>query len=135
MERISCRILSISFLLIAGVAGVSAQKPAASPSPTPDAPVASPKVGGYRSISSANRDVRAAYAFAVKTQSATEKKRFAFVKVLKAESQVVAGTNYRICMLVREGKGRSKSVTTVVYRNLEGAWSLTQWVEGRCRDI
>lgn len=124
-------ILVLAFLVCSAVA--SAQEPTPSPAATPLPPVA--KVGAYKRIAASNRDVRAAYGFAVKSQAEKEKKPFAFVKVLKAESQVVAGTNYRICMLVREGKGRSKSVTVVVYKDLNGAWSLTQWVPDGCKEI
>jgi len=145
MRSIKHTLLVKLFICTIAVSGAWAQEatptPAASPSPpavkpSPPAMTEVPKAtGAYRTVSQRSPDVRAAYAFAIKSQAAKEAKPFAFVKVLKAESQVVAGMNYRVCMLVREGKGRSKSVTVVVNRDLKNAWTLTSWVPGGCKKV
>ncbi|MBA3769817.1 MAG: hypothetical protein H0X08_04880 [Blastocatellia bacterium] len=138
MRSIKRTLLVILFICTVAVSGAFAQEatptPAASPSP-PAVKEVPKAVGAYRTVSQRNPDVRAAYAFAIKSQAAKEAKPFAFVRVLKAESQVVAGINYRICMLVREGKGRSKSVTAVVNKDLKKVWTLTSWVPGGCKQV
>ena len=91
--------------------------------------------GGYGRLSVKSKDARDAAAFAIKAQSKVEEKKFILVKVLKAEVQVVAGLNHRICMLVRQGKSRSKSVTAVVYKDLKNVRSLTTWEGGGCKEL
>jgi len=146
MRAIKHALLVNFFVCTVAVSGAWAQEatptPAASPSsppavkPSPPAIKDVPKAAGaYRTVSQRSPDVRAAYAFAIKSQAAKEAKPFAFVRVLKAESQVVAGMNYRVCMLVREGKGRSKSVTVVVTKDLKNVWTLTSWVPGGCKKV
>ena len=91
--------------------------------------------GGYARVSVKSKDARDAAAFAIKAQSEVEGKKFILIKVLKAEVQIVAGLNHRVCMLVREGKGRSKSVTAVVYKDLKNVRSLTTWEGGGCKEL
>ena len=138
MRAIKHALLVKFFVCAVAVSGALAQEATPTPVASPSPPVVNevPKAtGAYRTVSQRSRDVRAAYAFAIKTQAAKEAKPFAFVKVLKAESQVVAGMNYRVCMLVREGKGRSKSVTVVVNKDLKNVWTLTSWVPGGCKQV
>ncbi len=91
--------------------------------------------GGYAKVSVKSKDARDAAAFAIKAQSEVEDKKFILVKILKAEVQIVAGLNHRVCILVRERKGRSKSVTAVVYKDLENVRSLTTWEGGGCKEL
>ncbi len=91
--------------------------------------------GGYAKTSVKSKDARAAAAFAIKAQSGVEVKKYVLVKILKAEVQVVAGLNHRVCLLVREGKNQSKSVTAVVYKNLQNVRSLTVWEGGGCKEL
>ena len=91
--------------------------------------------GGYGTLSVKSKDARTAANFAINAQSTADKKKYYFVKLLKAETQLVAGLNYRICMLVRERKGRSKSVTAVVYKDLKNNFSLTAWKAGGCTEL
>ena len=100
-----------------------------------EARVSAQIAGGYSSLSVKSKDARDAAAFAIKTQSATSSKKIVLVKILKAEKQVVAGLNYRICLLVRESKGRSKSITAVVYQDLSNVLSLTDWKGGGCTEL
>jgi hypothetical protein len=68
------------------------------------------KPGGYATTSVKNKEVVAAAAFAVKAQEEAtgHTARLKLVKVLGAESQVVAGTNYRLKLKVKlNGKGRT----------------------------
>ena len=138
MRSIKHTLLVKLFICTIAVSGAWAQEATPTPAASPSPPVVNevPKAtGAYRTVSQRSRDVRAAYAFAIKSQAAKEAKPFAFVRVLKAESQVVAGMNYRVCMLVREGKGRSKSVTVVVNKDLKNVWALMSWVPGGCKQV
>lgn len=91
--------------------------------------------GGYSNTSVKGKDARAAASFAIKAQSEVEGKKYVLIKILKAEVQVVAGLNHRVCVLVREGKNRSKSVTAVVYKDLQNVRSLTVWEGGGCKEL
>ena len=138
MRTIKHALLVKLFVCTIAVSSALAQEATPTPAVSPSPPVVKdvPKAtGAYRTVSQRSPDVRAAYAFAIKSQAAKETKPFAFVRVLKAESQVVAGMNYRVCMLVREGKGRSKSVTAVVNKDLRKVWTLTSWVPGGCKQV
>jgi hypothetical protein len=56
-----------------------------------------------------------------------------------AESQTVAGINYRLCLKVGYHKedddvDTTEFVRTVVYRNLQKEYSLTSWAQEDCRE-
>ena len=91
--------------------------------------------GGYADSSVRDKDVRKAANFAVKQRSKNFKCTFTLVSIRKAEVQVVAGLNYRVCMRVRDNRGRTSTVTAVVYKNLRNKLSLTRWRSGGCTDI
>jgi predicted RecB family nuclease len=85
-----------------------------------------PAVGAYQKVSSSQAEVKAAADFAVKDQG----EAFRLVKIRKAEQQVVAGMNYRMKLKVAEKKDDKEtkySVIAVVYKDLEGNYSLTSW--------
>jgi len=90
--------------------------------------------GGYGDTSVADKDVKSAAAFAVKTRTRQSGKSVALVKVVKAEVQVVAGLNYRICMKVRQG-GKTQTVTAVVYKDLSNRRQLSRWKSGGCTEL
>lgn len=92
-------------------------------------------VGGYGEISVESKEARSAAAFAVRTRAARTHKKITLVKILKAEQQVVAGLNYRICMDVHEGRRKPRTVTAVVYQNLKNKRSLSRWKNGACSDL
>lgn len=110
------------------------EKPAALP-PSPVTPAATgmapagPVVGGYTAADPASASIQSAAAEAVKLlQIRTKDRTLALEKVRGAQTQVVAGTNYRLELDVRTG-GATKPVTVVLYRNLQGGAELTS-VEG-----
>jgi hypothetical protein len=112
----------------------TSEKPAALPA-SPVTPVAtnaapaSPVVGGYTAADPASASVQSAAAEAVKLlQLRTKDRTLALGKVRGAQTQVVAGTNYRLELDVRTG-GATKPVTVVLYKNLQGGAELTS-VEG-----
>ena len=85
-----------------------------------------PVAGGYIERPLNDRDVAAAAAFAVRERARRTGRRVTLLSVVSAESQVVAGTNYRLVMDVREGREQS-SVTVVVHQSLRHRLSLTSW--------
>ena len=91
--------------------------------------------GGYGDASVTDKDVRAAANFAVKNRSRSTGKSLTLAKIVKAEVQVVAGLNYRVCMTVREGRKRAKTITAVVYKNLQNRRSLSRWKAGGCSEL
>lgn len=91
--------------------------------------------GGYVDASVRDKDVRKAANFAVTQRSKNVKRKFTLVSIRKAELQVVAGLNYRVCMRVRDNRGRVSTVTTVVYKGLKNRLSLSRWRSGGCSDI
>ena len=88
--------------------------------------------GGYGPIPIKSRMVNNIAYFAVNTKNKRSAKKVTLAKVLEAESQVVAGMNYKICMRVRDRRGRVSTVTAIVYRDLRGRQSLTSWELGSC---
>ena len=91
--------------------------------------------GGYGDASVTDKDVKRAAAFAVKERSRSSGSTFKLVKIKKAELQVVAGLNYRICMVVREGKRPTRTVTAAVYKDLKNHKSLSRWKSGGCSNL
>jgi len=69
-----------------------------------------PRPGGYTVAPVDSKDVRKAVRFAVEARmkSATNSTSLRLAKVESAETQVVAGTNYRLVLSVREGKDKTE---------------------------
>ena len=99
--------------------------------------VSAQKTGGYREIGKADEGAAAAAEFAVKDQSEKKELTYKLVSVEKAETQVVAGINYRLCLKVSYQKQGEDAETTefvqvVVFRSLQKEYSLTSWSEEAC---
>lgn len=86
----------------------------------------SPLAGGYREQSVTDADVLAAARFAVREATLREGRRVTLLAVRQAETQVVAGFNYRLTLSVRSG-GREGEARAVVHRSLKNAYRLTAW--------
>ncbi len=96
--------------------------------------------GGYSPISKDDAGVMAAAKYAVKTQGKKTRATIKLVAVKQAETQVVAGQNYRLCMEVSiKPKGAKTAVTkniqAVVFKNLKQKLSLTSWEEAVCLQL
>jgi hypothetical protein len=94
-------------------------------------------VGGYKEIAKDSPEVAEAAEFGVKAQSEKQDMTYKLVSVEHAESQVVAGINYRLCLKVGYHKDDDDVDTTefvrvVVYRNLQKEYSLTSWTQENC---
>lgn len=103
------------------------------------AAVAAQRPGGYREIDKGDEGAAAAAEFAVKQESENKGMTYKLVSIEHAESQTVAGINYRLCLKVGYHKADDDVDTTefvrvVVYRNLQSQYSLTSWTEENCGD-
>jgi hypothetical protein len=88
-----------------------------------------PIVGNYREASKIDREVVSAARFAIKSEKRKQGGRLSLVSIERAERQVVAGFNYRLCLKVKM-KDETKDVTAVVYKNLRQKYALTSWDTG-----
>ncbi len=92
-------------------------------------------VGGYGDISVNSKDARRAAETAISSRSNRTGKKITLIRIKKAEQQVVAGLNNRVCMSVREGRHKPYTVTAVVYQDLKKKRVLSKWKRGTCSDI
>jgi len=95
------------------------------------------RLGGYREIDKSDEGAAAAAEFAVKAESESKEMTYKLVSIEHAESQVVAGINYRLCLKVGYHKqdddvDTTEFVRVVVNRNLQNQHSLTSWTEENC---
>lgn len=81
------------------------------------------RVGGYKEAATDDPEVVAAAKFAVGAEGEKQNVTIKLVSVEHAESQVVAGINYRLCLKVQAGDSddddATREVKTVVYKNLK----------------
>jgi len=89
------------------------------------------RVGGYDAVNVSDPTVREAANFAVEEQAKKVNQRFRLMSVASAEQQVVAGMNYRLCLDVGTDSGSQKALA-IVYRNVQGQYSLTTWEVQPC---
>jgi hypothetical protein len=82
-------------------------------------------VGGYSKVNVDDAQVIAAADFAVEAESKKGTK-FILKSITAAESQVVAGRNYKLRILV-DDNGTEKTVEVVVYEDLQQTRTLTSW--------
>lgn len=96
------------------------------------------KVGGYKSIAVEDAGAVAAAEFAVKAQGEKEEMTMSVESIRKAERQVVAGSNYKLCIEVyypseeAETDGVLQFIQAVVYQDLKGNYKLSSWAEADC---
>lgn len=94
-----------------------------------------PTTGGYRSLDTNDQRANLAADFALKEKSKEMEVDLSLDAMHKAESQVVAGTNYRLCMEIyapskeAETDGVHFFASAVVYVNLKNEYKLTKWEE------
>lgn len=89
-----------------------------------------PMTGGYSAVSKTDQAVTQAADFAVKAQS---KKGTAvkLISIATAQRQIVAGSNYQMCLVVSKSNKRQEAMA-VVYENLKNQFKLTSWTPGKC---
>lgn len=99
--------------------------------------VSAQRVGGYKEIAKDDEGAVAAAEFAVKDQSEKKEMTYKLVSIEKAETQVVAGINYRLCLKVgykQNEEDATEFVRVIVNRNLQKEFSLTSWTPESCGD-
>jgi hypothetical protein len=93
------------------------------------------KTGGYKSV--ANDDARAVAAanFAVdkRVETNTEQEGLTLESIDKAETQVVAGTNFRLYLTVSLNDN-SQQVEALIFQDLKQNYSLKSWTPKDCGD-
>lgn len=119
-KRLFSIALSIGVFMTLAVATASAQK-----------------VGGYKAVSVNDAAVQAAAEYAVSAKAKSTGKEMSLVDVFKAERQVVAGSNYRLCIeITSQGEEGEADVThfvlAVVYVDLKGNRKLSSWANSDC---
>ena len=91
-----------------------------------------PIVGNYREASTTDREVILAAQFAVRKEMLKQSTRISLSSVERAETQVVAGINYRLCLKVKK-KGKIQDVKVVVYQDPKQKYALSSWRMEGCK--
>ncbi len=96
---------------------------------------AQPKLGGYNTASTDSELVVGAAQFAVSKRAETnpEQEGLSLGSVDKAESETVAGINYRLCLTVTLDD-QSQQVLALVFLSLQRAYTLNSWTVEDCAD-
>lgn len=89
-------------------------------------------LGGYRTVSTTDKEAVAAADFAV-GKKAEEQEGLTLVSIEKAETQSVAGRNFRLCLKVSLDE-EEQQVKTVVHRNLKQEYSIISWRVEDCSE-
>lgn len=93
-----------------------------------------PRVGGYKPAKTDDERVVAAAEFAVSERAENnDQEGLTLDSIDKAETQTVAGTNFRLCLSVSLDD-ESQQVQTVVYQNLKKDYTLTSWKVVDCAE-
>ncbi len=95
------------------------------------------RVGGYKQIAVSDAAAAEAADFAVSAQSEKAGKSIELISIFKAERQIVAGSNYRLCLKVNPQGPDGETdaiifVQTVVYVDLKDNKKLTSWSISDC---
>lgn len=91
------------------------------------------KTGGYKSVAVSDAGVEEAADFAVELKAEDYDAEIRLEKIVKAERQTVAGTNYRLCLEIyvpsetKDEDGVTLTVLTVIFKNLQGEMKITSW--------
>ena len=87
--------------------------------------------GGYGPISTADPMVILAARYALMSQNAQMSSKYTLKSINKAQSQVVAGINYHVCISLRR-EDTIRTAEALVYQNLQRKWSVTRWAWNKC---
>lgn len=91
------------------------------------------EAGGYVKASVNDAKVKAAANYAVTTKAKEMKEKLTLQSIKKAETQVVAGVNYHLCMVIYvpskqpQTDGVTLYIDSVIYQNLQGQYKITSW--------
>jgi Aspartic acid proteinase inhibitor len=98
-----------------------------------------PSLGGYKSAPTDDAEVVEAAEHALSERGEKEGVSLKLVSVERAERQVVAGTNFRLCLKVaidgeEDDSGETQDVKVVVFRSLQKEYSLKSWEVAECSE-
>lgn len=109
---------------------------AACQSPQPSSPAtksfANDVLGAYSNISVHDAEAESAALFAINMQKRRYGEKLQLGEVVRAERQVVAGLNYRLCLSTRLN-GEDRQAVAVVFHNLQKQYSLSIWDWENCK--
>lgn len=89
---------------------------------------ANPVTGGFAAADINNAGVIKAARFAITERKQQTGSKLALQQIVQAQTQVVAGLNFQLCMKVRQSKpAKTMWVMAKVYQNLEQQMQLSQW--------
>jgi hypothetical protein len=96
-------------------------------------------VGGYKPAPTDDSDVLEAAEHALSERGEKEGVSLKLVSVERAEKQVVAGINYRLCLKVAadgedDDSGETQDVKVMVHRSLQKEYSLKSWEVAECSE-
>ncbi len=91
--------------------------------------------GGFSKADVKDPQVIAAAKYALETKNTAMKRSgnraYTLLEIEKAQIQVVAGLNYRVCIKVKLGS-IVRSADTLVYQNLQQQYRLSSWTWSKC---
>lgn len=92
------------------------------------------KVGGYKKVAVSDAGVVAAANFAVADQSERDEATIELASVETAQRQMVAGTNYKLCLQVdiadeNSDDPRTVFINAVIFQSLKREYTLKSWEE------
>ena len=94
------------------------------------------RTGGYKQIPITDTGAVAAAEYAVNAQSEKEELEITLDTVVKAERQVVAGTNYKLCLQTfvlnpdeEVEEVEERFVQAVIFKSLKNEYTIKSWVE------
>lgn len=90
------------------------------------------RVGGYKVVAVSDAGAVAAADFALDAQFQKTDVEFELGEIVKAERQIVQGSNYRLCMEVTAEGEEPSFVQAVVYVDLKNNRKLSSWVNSTC---
>jgi hypothetical protein len=97
--------------------------------------VAQQITGGFGNANVKDPEVIAAAKYALETKNTalnrSGNRAFTLLEIQKAQVQVVAGLNYRVCIRVKLGS-ILRIADALVYQNLQNTYSLSSWTWDKC---
>ncbi len=91
-----------------------------------------PIAGGYQEASKTDREVRRATRFAIRKEKLKRGVSLSLITIESAETQVVAGINYKLCLRVKIN-GVTQDATAIVYQDLKRKYTLAGWETAACQ--
>ncbi|MFN2453918.1 MAG: hypothetical protein ABR577_06815 [Pyrinomonadaceae bacterium] len=88
--------------------------------------------GGYQAASNTDRQVVKAAVYAIRAEKRRQGMRVSLLSIERAETQVVAGINYKLCLRVK-AKGKTQTIKAIVYENPKQKYSLSAWEVDNCK--